>query len=159
MPLAVDDLAPDFVLPAHDGSQVRLSDLRGRRVVLWFYPEAMSPGCTQQACGFRDSIESLAAAGLTVLGISRDSVERLARFAERDALPFPLLSDADLQVHLAYDTFGEKQLYGKTVQGVRRTTLVVDADGRIEHAFYNTKAKGHVEMLRKRLGFAAPTAD
>ena len=159
MPLAVGDIAPDFVLPAHDGTQVRLSDMRGRRVILWFYPEAMSPGCTQQACGFRDAIEPLAAEGLTVLGISRDPVERLARFAERDAIPFPLLSDEDLQVHLAYDTFGEKQLYGKTVQGVRRTTLVVDADGRIEHAFYNTKAKGHVEMLRKRLGFAAPTAD
>ncbi|MFC7431024.1 MULTISPECIES: thioredoxin-dependent thiol peroxidase [unclassified Agrococcus] len=155
MPLSVGDLAPDFVLPAHDGSQVRLSDLRGQRVILWFYPEAMSPGCTQQACDFRDSIASLAAEGLTVLGISRDAVERLARFAERDAIPFPLLSDADLQVHLAYDTYGEKQLYGKTVQGVRRTTLVVDVDGRIEHAFYNTKAKNHVEMLRKRLGFAA----
>lgn len=155
MPLSVGDLAPDFVLPAHDGSQVRLSDLRGRRVILWFYPEAMSPGCTQQACDFRDSIEALAAEDLAVLGISRDAVERLARFAERDAIPFPLLSDADLQVHHAYDTYGEKQLYGKTVQGVRRTTLVVDAEGRIEHAFYNTKAKNHVEMLRKRLGFAA----
>ncbi len=155
MPLSVGDLAPDFVLPAHDGSQVRLSDLRGRRVILWFYPEAMSPGCTQQACDFRDSIEALAADDLTVLGISRDAVERLARFAERDAIPFPLLSDADLEVHHAYDTYGEKQLYGKTVQGVRRTTLVVDAEGRIEHAFYNTKAKNHVEMLRKRLGFAA----
>ncbi|WP_144719274.1 thioredoxin-dependent thiol peroxidase [Agrococcus jejuensis] len=159
MPLAVGDLAPDFVLPAHDGSQVRLSDLRGQRVILWFYPEAMSPGCTQQACDFRDSIEALAAEDLTVLGISRDSVERLARFAERDAIPFPLLSDEDLQVHLAYDTFGEKQLYGKTVQGVRRTTLVVDAEGRIEHAFYNTKAKNHVEMLRKRLGFASVATD
>lgn len=153
MPLAAGDLAPDFALPAHDGSQVRLSDLRGQRVILWFYPEAMSPGCTQQACGFRDSIEALAAEDLTVLGISRDPVERLARFAERDAIPFPLLSDEDLQVHLAYDTFGEKQLYGKTVRGVRRTTLVVDAEGRVEHAFYNTKAKHHVEMLRKRLGF------
>lgn len=148
------DTAPDFTLPAHDGSTVTLSGLRGKRVVLWFYPEALSPGCTQQACGFRDSIDALAAENLTVLGISRDPVERLARFAERDALPFPLLSDEDLAVHLAYDTYGEKQLYGKTVQGVRRSTIVVDAEGTIEHAFYNAKAKGHIDMLRKRVGFA-----
>lgn len=148
------DFAPGFTLPAHDGGTVRLADLRGQRVILWFFPEALSPGCTQQACGFRDSIGALANEGLTVLGISRDPIDALARFAERDALPFPLLSDTDLAVHLAYDTYGEKQLYGKTVQGVRRSTIVVGADGRVEHAFYNAKAKGHIDMLRKRLGFA-----
>lgn len=148
------DAAPDFTLQAHDGTTVTLSSLRGQRVVLWFFPDALSPGCTQQACGFRDSIEALAAEGLTVLGISKDPVERLARFVERDALPFPLLSDEDLTVHLAYDTYGEKQLYGRTVHGVRRSTIVVDADGVVEHAFYNAKAKGHIDMLRKRLGFA-----
>lgn len=149
------DIAPDFTLPAHDGSTVTLSALRGQRVVLWFYPEALSPGCTAQACGFRDHERQLTDAGLTVLGISRDTLDALARFAERDALPFPLLSDTDLAVHTAFDTFGEKQLYGKTVMGVRRSTFVVGEDGRIEHAFYNTKATGHLEMLRKRLGFSA----
>lgn len=150
--------APDFTLPAHDGSTVTLSDLRGERVILWFYPEALSPGCTAQACGFRDNFASLTDAGFTVLGISRDPVWKLRDFVEQETLPFPLLSDEDLTVHLAYDTYGEKQLYGKTVQGVRRTTIVVGQDGVVEHAFYNAKATGHLAMLQKRLGFAAVEA-
>lgn len=146
------DPAPDFTLPDQHGHPTSLAERRGRRTVLYFYPEAMTPACTGQACDFRDGLAGLAAAGIDVLGVSRDPVERLARFDERDGLGFPLLSDPDRVVHLAYGVWGEKQLYGKTVVGVIRSTFIIGADGRIEDAIYNTRAKGHVAMLRKRLG-------
>lgn len=146
------DRAPDFDLPTDDGSRLRLADLRGRRVVLYAYPSAMTPGCTTQACDFRDSLDALAAAGLTVVGISPDPPDKLARFRERDALTFPLVSDQDKQVLTAYGAFGEKKLYGKTVTGVIRSTFVIDADGRIELAMYNVRATGHVAKLRRELG-------
>jgi peroxiredoxin Q/BCP len=150
--LAPGDPAPDFRLTADDGSTVTLANLRGRRVVLYVYPAAMTPGCTKQACDFRDSLDALAAAGLTVVGLSPDAPAKLAKFRERDGLTFPLLSDPDKQVLEAYGAFGEKKLYGKTVVGVIRSTFVIDAEGRIEHAWYNVRATGHVAKLRRDLG-------
>jgi thioredoxin-dependent peroxiredoxin len=149
------DTAPDFTLPDQDGAPVTLAGLRGQRVILYFYPEAMTPGCTTEACDFRDNLNSLTAAGFAVLGVSRDGEAKLREFREQEHLTFPLLSDADRAVHEAYGVWGEKQLYGKTVTGVLRSTFVIAADGTIEQAFYNTKATGHVAMLRKRLGIAA----
>ena len=149
--LAVGDLAPDFTLPTADGGTVTLSDLRGRRVIVYFYPAAMTPGCTTQACDFRDSLSSLHAQGFQVVGISPDSPAELAKFRERDALTFPLVSDADKAVLTAYGAYGEKQNYGRTVQGVIRSTFVIDESGRIAHAFYNVKATGHVAKLRRDL--------
>jgi peroxiredoxin Q/BCP len=146
------DEAPDFTLPDADGKQVSLSSLRGQQVIVYFYPAAMTPGCTKEACDFRDSIQSLAAAGVTVLGISPDAPARLAKFRERDHLNFPLLSDPDHKVEQAYGAYGEKTLYGKTMVGVIRSTFVVDEDGKIAHAYYNVKATGHVARLRKDLG-------
>lgn len=152
--LSVGDLAPDFTLPTADGDSITLSDLRGRHVVVYFYPAAMTPGCTTQACDFRDSLSSLAGAGYTVVGISPDPPATLARFAERDGLTFPLASDADRSVLDAWGAFGEKKLYGKTVTGVIRSTVVVDPDGRVELAQYNVKATGHVAKLRRDLTIA-----
>jgi peroxiredoxin Q/BCP len=129
-----------------------LKDLRGRKVVLYAYPAAMTPGCTKQACDFRDSLASLQAAGYEVVGISPDRTEKLAQFRERDALTFPLVSDPARAVLTAYGAYGEKQLYGKTVTGVIRSTFVIDEEGRIERALYNVKATGHVAKLRKDLG-------
>lgn len=146
------DLAPDFTLDDQDGRAVSLADLRGQKVIVYFYPAAMTPGCTTQACDFRDSLSSLQGAGYTVLGVSRDSTAQLQEFRARDGLTFELLSDPDHAVHDAYGTWGEKQNYGKTVQGVLRSTFVIDADGRIEHALYNVKATGHVARLRTMLG-------
>ena len=146
------DPAPDFTLPDQDGSPVALADLRGQKLILFFYPAAMTPGCTTQACDFRDSLSSLQGAGYTVLGISRDEPEKLRRFRERDALSYPLLSDPDHAVHEAYGTWGEKMNYGKVIQGVIRSTFVIDEEGRVEHALYNVKATGHVARLRKTLG-------
>ncbi|HEY5990123.1 MAG TPA: thioredoxin-dependent thiol peroxidase [Streptosporangiaceae bacterium] len=150
--LAPGDEAPDFTLPDADGKQVTLSSLRGQRVIVYFYPAAMTPGCTKEACDFRDSIGALAAAGVTVLGLSPDEPARLAKFRDRDSLNFPLLSDPDYQAHKAYGAYGEKTLYGKTTVGVIRSTFVVGADGKVERAYYNVKATGHVERLRKELG-------
>lgn len=146
------DTAPAFTLPDAAGGSVRLRDLKGRRVVLYAYPAAMTPGCTTQACDFRDSLDSLRAQGIEVLGISPDKPEKLARFAERDGLTFPLLSDPDHAVLEKYGAWGEKTMYGKTVVGVIRSTFVISTTGRIEHAFYNVRAKGHVAKLRKDLG-------
>jgi peroxiredoxin Q/BCP len=146
------DPAPDFDLPDDAGSHVRLADLRGSRVVLYVYPAAMTPGCTTQACDFRDSLDALAAAGLTVIGLSPDTPEKLARFRAAEGLTFPLLSDPDRTVLTAYGAFGEKKLYGKVVTGVIRSTFVIDAEGRIERAMYNVKATGHVAKLRRELG-------
>ncbi|WP_449061157.1 thioredoxin-dependent thiol peroxidase [Planomonospora algeriensis] len=146
------DAAPEFALPAADGTTVSLDAHRGRRVILYFYPAALTPGCTKQACDFRDSLDSLAAAGLAVLGVSKDTPAKLAKFAEHDALTFPLLSDPGLDVHKAYGAYGEKTMYGRTTVGVLRSTFVIDADGKVEKALYNVKATGHVARLRRELG-------
>ncbi|MGW4461337.1 thioredoxin-dependent thiol peroxidase [Micromonospora sp. NBC_01796] len=150
--LAPGDSAPEFTLPTDDGKTLALKELRGRKVVLYAYPAAMTPGCTKQACDFRDSLASLQAAGYEVVGISPDQPAKLAKFRERDAITFPLVSDADKAVLTAYGAYGEKQLYGKTVTGVIRSTFVIDADGLIERALYNVKATGHVAKLRRDLG-------
>ncbi|NJC73714.1 thioredoxin-dependent thiol peroxidase [Planosporangium thailandense] len=150
--LAPGDPAPDFTLPTADGGQLSLSDLRGRKVVLYAYPAAMTPGCTTQACDFRDSLASLQGAGYAVVGISPDKPAKLAKFVERDSLTFPLVADEDKSVLTAYGAYGEKQNYGKTVLGVIRSTFVIDEDGRIERALYNVKATGHVAKLRRELG-------
>ncbi|WP_018253921.1 thioredoxin-dependent thiol peroxidase [Salinispora mooreana] len=150
--LSPGDTAPDFTLPTDSGDQLALADLRGRKVLLYAYPAAMTPGCTKQACDFRDSLASLQAAGYEVVGISPDKPEKLATFRERDAITFPLVSDTDRAVLAAYGAYGEKQSYGRTVTGVIRSTFVIDADGRIERAFYNVRATGHVAKLRRDLG-------
>ena len=150
--LAPGDPAPDFTLSDADGNQVTLSSLRGQRVIVYFYPAAMTPGCTTQACDFRDSEQSLAGAGLKVIGISPDSPARLAKFREKESLNFPLLSDPDHATEEAYGTYGEKVTYGKKSVGVIRSTFVVGADGRIEQAHYGVKATGHVARLRQELG-------
>jgi peroxiredoxin Q/BCP len=150
--LAPGDPAPDFTLSDADGNQVTLSSLRGQRVIVYFYPAAMTPGCTTQACDFRDSEQSLAAAGLAVIGISPDSPARLAKFREKESLNFPLLSDPDHATEEAYGTYGEKVTYGKKSVGVIRSTFVVGPDGRIEQAHYGVKATGHVARLRQELG-------
>lgn len=150
--LAPGDPAPDFTLPNQDDTPVSLADLRGSKVVLYFYPAAMTPGCTTQACDFRDSIASLKAAGYTVVGISRDAPDKLTKFRQRDSLPFDLLSDPDAAVHRAYGTWGEKMNYGKVIEGVIRSTFVLDEQGAIIQAMYNVKATGHVARLRRELG-------
>jgi peroxiredoxin Q/BCP len=150
--LAPGDLAPEFTLPTDDGKTLALKELRGRKVVLYAYPSAMTPGCTKQACDFRDSLASLQAAGYQVVGISPDQPAKLAKFREHDALTFPLVADVDKSVLTAYGAYGEKQLYGKTVTGVIRSTFVIDEEGRIERAMYNVKATGHVAKLRRDLG-------
>ncbi len=150
--LAPGDQAPDFTLSDADGNQVSLASLRGQRVIIYFYPAAMTPGCTKQACDFRDSKADLSEAGFAVLGISPDSPAKLAKFRDRDGLTFPLLSDPDRQVLQAYGAYGEKMMYGKKSVGVIRSTFVVGADGKIEQALYGVKATGHVARLRKELG-------
>jgi len=146
------DKAPDFTLPDDTGSPVALADYRGRRLVLYVYPVAMTPGCTTQACDFRDSLDALHAAGVEVVGLSPDQPDKLAAFRARDHLTFPLLSDPDKATLTAYGAWGDKMLYGKTVTGVIRSTFVIDADGTIELAQYNVKATGHVAKLRRDLG-------
>ncbi|MFI6919220.1 thioredoxin-dependent thiol peroxidase [Nonomuraea spiralis] len=152
--LAPGDAAPEFTLPTADGGTVTLDDLRGKRVILYFYPAAMTPGCTKQACDFRDNLSQLTDEGFVVLGVSKDKPEKLAKFVARDALTFPLLSDPELTVHQAYGAYGPKKLYGKEMIGVIRSTFVIDADGKIEQALYNVKATGHVASLKKKLGLA-----
>ena len=146
------DPAPDFTLADADGNEVSLHDYRGQRVVVYFYPAAMTPGCTKQACDFRDRLSVLQDAGLAVLGISPDKPAKLAKFRERDALTFPLLSDPDKSVLTAYGAFGEKTMYGKKVTGVIRSTVIVGTDGKVEKAMYNVKATGHVAKLLRDLG-------
>jgi thioredoxin-dependent peroxiredoxin len=147
--------APDFTLPDQHGRPVTLSSLRGRKVIVYFYPEAMTPGCTTQACDFRDSLNQLNGEGYQVIGVSRDEVPKLAAFAENDHLTFPILSDPDHVIHDQWGTYGEKLLYGKRVTGAIRSTFVLDENGVITHTFYNTKATGHVAMLKKQLGLTA----
>jgi len=153
--LAVGDPAPDFTLPDADGNQVRLADLRGRRVIVYFYPAASTPGCTKQACDFRDSLASFTSEGYAVLGISPDEPAKLTKFRDAEGLTFPLLSDEDRTVLEAYGAYGEKIMYGKTVTGVIRSTFVIDPDGRISLAQYGVKANGHVAKLRRDLGLDA----
>lgn len=147
--LAVGDKAPAFSLPDADGNTVKLSDFKGRKVIVYFYPAASTPGCTKQACDFRDSLAELGDAGLDVVGISPDKPEKLAKFRDAEGLTFPLLSDPDKKVLTAYGAFGEKSMYGKTVTGVIRSTFVVDEKGVVEVAQYNVKATGHVAKLRR----------
>ena len=148
------DKAPDFSLPDDTGRTVSLSDFAGRKVIVYFYPAAMTPGCTTQACDFSESLDSLKRDGYDVVGISKDAPAKLAKFRERDHLTLPLLSDENLAVHQAYGAYGEKKLYGKTVEGVLRSTFVVDEEGTLSHALYNVKATGHVAKLRRDLGIA-----
>ncbi|QLQ11218.1 MAG: thioredoxin-dependent thiol peroxidase [Nocardioidaceae bacterium] len=148
------DTAPDFTLPDDRGNEVTLSALRGKKVIVYFYPAAMTPGCTKQACDFTDSLDSLHTQGYEVLGISPDKPEKLAKFRARDHLTITLLSDPDKQVMQSYGAFGEKKLYGKLVKGVIRSTIVVDEQGVVELAQYNVKATGHVAKLRRDLDLA-----
>ena len=150
--LKTGDVAPAFTLQDADGKPVSLADFRGRKVIVYFYPAAMTPGCTKQACDFTDSFTTLEAKGYAVLGISPDKPEKLAKFRERDAITFPLLSDPDKATLTAYAAFGEKKLYGKVVVGVIRSTFGVDEKGLISLAQYNVKATGHVAKLRRDLG-------
>ncbi len=149
--LVARDLAPDFTLPDADGNPVSLADYRGRSVIVYFYPAAGTPGCTKQACDFTEHLGEFNNAGLDVLGISPDGPVKLAKFRAAQGITFPLLSDADRSVLQAWGAFGEKQLYGKTVTGVIRSTFVVDADGKISEARYNVKATGHVAKLMREL--------
>ncbi|MDY6869480.1 MAG: thioredoxin-dependent thiol peroxidase [Actinomycetota bacterium] len=149
--LAVGDTAPAFSLPDADGNIVSLSDYKGRKVIVYFYPAASTPGCTKQACDFRDNLGELNEAGVDVVGISPDKPAKLAKFRDKEGLTFPLLSDPDKEVLTAWGAFGEKTMYGKTVQGVIRSTFLVDEDGKIAAAQYNVRATGHVAKLRRDL--------
>jgi peroxiredoxin Q/BCP len=153
--LEIGTEAPAFSLHDQDGASVSLSDFHGQKVIVYFYPAAGTPGCTTQACDFRDNINSLKSAGYQVLGVSKDSVADLKKFQAEQGLNFPLLSDLDLAVHNLYGAYGEKNLYGKTVTGVLRSTFVIDESGTIQLALYNVKATGHVASLRKKLGVDA----
>jgi peroxiredoxin Q/BCP len=145
------DAAPDFTLPDADGNPVALADYRGRSVIVYFYPAASTPGCTKQACDFTENLSQLSGAGLDVVGISPDAPAKLAKFRAAQNLGFPLLSDADRSVMQAWGAFGEKKLYGKTVNGVIRSTFVVGPEGKISVAQYNVKATGHVAKLMRDL--------
>jgi len=149
--LEVGDSAPAFSLPDADGNTVKLSDFKGRKVIVYFYPAASTPGCTKQACDFRDNLAELGDAGLDVVGISPDKPAKLAKFRDAEKLTFPLLSDPDRTVLEAWGAYGEKTMYGKTVQGVIRSTFVVDEKGKIAVAQYNIRATGHVAKLRRDL--------
>ncbi len=155
--LTVGEVAPEFILPTAGGGEVSLAELRGRAtkgVIVYFYPSAGTPGCTTQACDFKDSYASLEQAGYIVVGISPDSIKKLDSFAEREGLPFTLASDPDKTVLEAYGAWGEKKLYGKLVIGVIRSTFVVDGDGTIALAQYNVRATGHVAKLKRDLGLS-----
>ncbi|GAA5071689.1 thioredoxin-dependent thiol peroxidase [Nocardia iowensis] len=149
--LSPGDTAPDFTLPDADGKDVSLADYRGRKVIVYFYPAASTPGCTKEACDFRDNLADLDGAGIDVLGISPDKPAKLAKFRDAEQLTFPLLSDPDKKVLTAWGAFGEKTMYGKTVTGVIRSTFLVDEEGKIAVAQYNVRATGHVAKLRRDL--------
>ena len=147
--LEVGQTAPGFSLPDADGNTVRLADFKGRAVIVYFYPAASTPGCTKQACTFRDSLAGLNGAGIDVVGISPDKPEKLAKFRNAEALTFPLLSDPERKVLTAWGTFGEKKMYGKTVQGVIRSTFLIDEKGKIALAQYNVKAAAAATLIQK----------
>ena len=149
--LAVGDRAPAFRLPDADGRTVALSDFRGRRLVLYFYPADLTPGCTTEACDFNDELAALAELGASVVGVSPDGPAKHQAFRERYGLRFSLLSDPEHRVMEAYGAYGEKTLYGKTVVGVIRSTFVIGASGRVEHAWYGVRAKGHAARVRAAL--------
>jgi thioredoxin-dependent peroxiredoxin len=153
--LSAGDPAPDFTLPSDDGSTVTLSGLRGRKVIVYFYPAAMTPGCTTQAVDFTAAVGDLDSAGLAVVGISPDSPDKLAQFKAAESVAFPLLADPDKEVLNAYGAYGTKMLYGKLIEGVIRSTFVVDVapdgTGTIDVAQYNVKATGHVDKLKRDL--------
>ncbi|MGW3995976.1 thioredoxin-dependent thiol peroxidase [Amycolatopsis sp. NPDC004772] len=153
--LSPGDEAPAFTLPDSEGKEVSLSDFRGRSVVVYFYPAASTPGCTKQACDFRDNLAELDNAGYQVVGISPDTQAKLAKFVSNEGLTFPLLGDPEKKVIEAWGAYGEKKNYGKTYLGVIRSTFVVDADGKIAHAFYNVRATGHVAKLIRDIGLAS----
>lgn len=146
------DTAPDFALPNADGNTVSLADYAGQKVIVYFYPKAMTPGCTTQACDFRDRMERFTADGYAVIGISPDPVDKLDKFTEEEDLNFPVLADEDHQVAEAYGAWGEKNNYGKVSEGLIRSTIVIDEDGKVTEAQYNVRAKGHVDKLRRDLG-------
>jgi peroxiredoxin Q/BCP len=150
--LEVGETAPAFTLDDQDGASVSLGDFAGTKTIVYFYPAASTPGCTTEACDFRDNINSLKSSGYQVLGVSKDNLADLRKFQDEQGLNFPLLSDPDLVVHKEYGAYGEKSLYGKTVVGTIRSTFVVDEDGKIQLPLYNVKATGHVASLRKKLG-------
>ncbi|MFI5616889.1 thioredoxin-dependent thiol peroxidase [Streptomyces sp. NPDC051567] len=145
------DTAPAFTLPDADGKEVSLADHKGRKVIVYFYPAALTPGCTKQACDFTDNLDLLTAAGYDVIGVSPDQPAKLAKFREKEQLKVTLVGDPEKETLLAYGAYGEKKLYGKTVTGVIRSTVVVDEEGKIEHAFYNVKATGHVAKIIRDL--------
>lgn len=144
--------APAFTAPTATGEEFSLADAAGKKVILYFYPAAGTPGCTTQACDFRDSLASLQGAGYTVIGVSPDSADKLASFADKEHLTFPLVADPDKTIATAYGAYGEKNNYGRTVMGIIRSTFVLDEDHTITHALYNVKATGHVARLRRDLG-------
>jgi peroxiredoxin Q/BCP len=148
------DTAPGFTLPDADGKQIALADHRGRKTIVYFYPAALTPGCTKQACDFTDNLALLADAGYDVIGVSPDKPEKLAKFRDKENLSVTLVGDPGKEVMERYGAFGEKKLYGKTVTGVIRSTVVVDEDGKVERALYNVKATGHVAKLLRDLGVA-----
>ncbi|GAA2419712.1 thioredoxin-dependent thiol peroxidase [Streptomyces glaucus] len=150
--LTPGDVAPAFTLPDADGNEVSLADHKGRKVIVYFYPAALTPGCTKQACDFTDNLELLAGAGYDVIGVSPDKPEKLAKFRDQESLRVTLLADPDKKVLEAYGAYGEKKLYGKTVVGVIRSTVIVDEEGKVERALYNVKATGHVAKIIKDLG-------
>ena len=150
--LSAGTAAPEFTLLDKDGNNISLSSFRGQKVILYFYPAASTPGCTTQACDFRDNMAPLQSARYVVLGVSKDKGSALRKFSNEENLSFPLLSDPDLVVHNSYGTYGEKSMYGKTVMGVIRSTFVIDESGVLTHALYNVKATGHVASLKAKLG-------
>jgi thioredoxin-dependent peroxiredoxin len=152
--LAPGDVAPDFTLPDADGNPVSLSSFRGQQVIVYFYPAAMTPGCTKEACDFRDNLSDLAKLDTAVLGISPDAPAKLAKFRDQEGLTFPLLSDPDHKVLEAYGAYGEKTLYGRKTVGVIRSTFLIDAEGKVAQAYYGVKATGHVARLMKDLAAA-----
>lgn len=153
--LTAGEVAPVFELLDQDGKPFKLDSLRGQKVILYFFPAALTPGCTKEACDFNDNLASFKAAGYTVISVSPDKIAKLKKFQEAEHLNFPLLSDEDIAVHKMYGAYGEKALYGRLYKGVLRSTIVIDEQGVITHALYRVKATGHVNMLRKRIGLDA----
>ncbi len=144
--------APTFTLPNQDGDKVKLTDFKGQKVIVYFFPAASTPGCTKEACDFNDNLNPLKKAGYAVIGISKDPIKKLKKFHTDQKLNFVLLSDESLEVHNLFGSYGAKVLYGRQYEGVLRSTFVIDEKGKITLPLYNVKATGHVAMLRKQLG-------